>query len=329
MGCGPPNPSIQKAVSVARRSFIPCSRALAAALLVQALALCPRGADAEDKRRAACFTSSEEAQLLRNDGKLRAARQQLRVCAADPCPAQMRKDCAKWLGEVEATLATVVIEAHDASGRELTSLHVTFDGERLVDRLDGRPIEVDPGERSFAFSTEDGRSTEQHVIVHAGDRAKKIVVILPSAAPPDVPSPEPSSAGASPAPLPSDPEPATVASSATPAPVPSSRARPSLGTYLLGGLAVATGGVGAYLAVTGLNRENNLRGTCAPRCNHGDVSGLSRQYLAADILFGVATISAGAALWLFFADAKTPAQPSSGRLALSLSLGGVGMTGRF
>jgi hypothetical protein len=66
--------------------------------------LVPRAASA-DPSRDACFDAYEQAQRLRNDEHLRAARDRLATCAHAACPAFVRSDCAAWLGEVEAELA--------------------------------------------------------------------------------------------------------------------------------------------------------------------------------------------------------------------------------
>jgi hypothetical protein len=281
---------------------------LRAARIAVLVMLAPAFASADDKGRQACFASSEQAQLRRNEGKLRAARRELMVCAGEPCPAQMRRDCAKWLDEVESTLATVVFQARDARGNELTDVRVSADGEQLVDRLDGKPVEVDPGERTFAFETK-GRSLERRFVVRAGDRAAKLDVVFDEA------------------PMrPSTPEP-----HAPPlAPVEGSHAR-SIVPFVVGGLAVASGAIGTTVAVIGYDHEKSLRRTCAPRCSERDVDILHHQYLAADILFGVAIVSAGVATWLFLANdrAEKPPAPGTLHVAPAVGLGALGLTGVF
>src|SRR5580765_5052723 len=71
----------------------------------------------DDKK--ACIASSEKAQQLRADGKLLASRQELLVCARDVCPGVVRKDCAKWLGELEDALPSIVLGAKDGKGHDL------------------------------------------------------------------------------------------------------------------------------------------------------------------------------------------------------------------
>jgi hypothetical protein len=278
-----------------------------------------RDVRADEKGREGCFAASEQAQLLRNDGRLRRAREAMRICAGESCPSQMRRDCAKWLGEVEATLATVVIDARDAGGRELTEVRVSLDGEAFVDRLDGRPVEVDPGDHVFRFTTEDGRTREARQIIHAGDRLVRIDVVFDAAPPPVASAP---TLAAPPAPPPPTVPVITPSSRRT-------RSSPPVAAYAFGALALTTGGVGAVLAVTGLYRQSNLGATCFPRCPVSEVDSLHSQYVAADILNGVALVSAGIAIWFFVARRSSPPKESALRLVPAVGPGGIGLKGLF
>jgi hypothetical protein len=280
---------------------------LTVALLASTTA--PRAAHAQETardRREACFSASERAQLLRNQGKLHAARAELLVCAADPCPSQMRRDCSKWLAEVESSIATVVLEVHDASGRERIDVRVTLDGEDLTDRLDGRPLEMDPGEHVFRFAVSDGQSAEQRIVAHAGDRMRRIVVTLERASPARLtPDTTPTPPELQPTTRPPPPPARDTVRASTPWPV-----------YALGTLAVVTGAVGGGLAVAGLARENHLRSTCAPTCAHDDVSSLHGQYVAADVLFVVTGAAVAAALLFYLTRGDEAAPAHAGRVTL-------------
>src|SRR5579883_427223 len=147
---------------------------LAAATSFLCLAVAPR-ARAEDK--AACVASAEAAQSLRTDNKLRAARAQLIVCAAESCPPVVRSDCAQWLTEVNATLPTVVVRAQDTRGRDVTDVRVRIDGEVVAARLDGRPIPYDPGEHAIDLE----RGAEQkhlRMVLRAGEQNRPVAVVF-------------------------------------------------------------------------------------------------------------------------------------------------------
>src|SRR5579859_5937510 len=95
----------------------------------------------EEKK--ACIAASEKAQQLRADGKLLASREQLLVCARDVCPGVIRKDCAKWLGELEDALPSIVLGAKDGKGRDLEDVRVDIDGVQATSALDGKAIPID------------------------------------------------------------------------------------------------------------------------------------------------------------------------------------------
>src|SRR5262245_48266678 len=95
-----------------------------------------------------CVDANEKAQRLRDEGKIRAAREQLLICVRDVCPAPVKKDCAEGLEKLEAATSSVVLGAKDPQGRDVVQVKVTIDGQPLTEKLDGRPLVVDPGERT-------------------------------------------------------------------------------------------------------------------------------------------------------------------------------------
>src|ERR1700733_3505540 len=73
----------------------------------------------------ACVQASDKAQQLRVAGKLVAARSALTQCVADACPNVVREACSQWLGEVNASLPSIVIGAKDSEGKDLLDLKVS------------------------------------------------------------------------------------------------------------------------------------------------------------------------------------------------------------
>jgi hypothetical protein len=237
----------------------------------------------------------------------------------------MKRDCARWLAELEATLATVVIEARDTSGAELTEVRVAVDKEPLADRLDGRPLEVDPGEHTITFTTSDGRTIEQRHVVHAGDRLARIAVVFDVAPPPPVVVPSPV-----PAPAPSLLVPSHAHPESERPVAPSRRSPATLASYGVGAFAVLAAGVGTVLAATGLAHEHSLGSSCAPRCPVSEVDDLHHQYIAADVFFGVAIVSAGTAIALFVTGRSLPGRSDAAARVLPIVTPfGGGILGSF
>ena len=273
-----------------------------------ALLWCTRSADvlaAPADDRDACFEAAERSQLLTKAGKLRAARPHLLTCAREQCPSQMRKDCVRWLADVDASLASVVLEAKDARGTLLTDVRVEIDGEPLAERLDGRPIEIDPGEHTFTFVGDGAVRVEERVVIPAAERARRVSVVFGARE-------------------------ATSAPQAAPAPAPSPVATSSessipIVAYVIGGGAIALAGAGTYFAVSGLQREDELRSSCATRCDEDAVDGLRQRYLVADVLFGLAAVAAVATVWLVV----TRPTKASARLAPNVRPLALGTWGSF
>jgi hypothetical protein len=77
---------------------------------------------------------------------------------------------------------------------------------------------------------------------------------------------------------------------------------------LYGSLALGVmGGVGfAYFGLQGKSDEDELDGSCAPRCPQGDIDALRRTYLAADVSLGIGVVALGALGYLWLTnDAET------------------------
>jgi hypothetical protein len=131
----------------------------------------------------ACIQASDQGQSQRDAGKYRAARASFLQCARDECPAVVLKSCAGWLRELDDLAPTLVLDARDEQGGDLAEVTVTFDGATIASRLDGRPIEVDPGEHVIRFERVGSVALEQRIILRAGEKARVLKVTLRAEAP--------------------------------------------------------------------------------------------------------------------------------------------------
>jgi hypothetical protein len=147
------------------------------------------GARADDQT---CNDSYEQGQVLRKrDNKLLSAREQFRTCVNVCTLEALKKGCSTWLTELEADIPTVVLSARDGSGTSLVDVTVEMDGKPLATKLDGRPIEVDPGSHSFMFIAPDGTKQQAMLNVAAGQRNQLVSATI---APPPAPLPPPPAA---------------------------------------------------------------------------------------------------------------------------------------
>src|SRR5258706_2529266 len=117
--------------------------------------------------REACLEAFESAQRLRKDGKVRKAREDFRTCAAESCPAMVRKDCTDALAELATRIPTVRVSARDAGGKELEDFSLEIDGEAV--EVAEEPIELDPGEHVFVFVFPGGQRSERRITLKTGE----------------------------------------------------------------------------------------------------------------------------------------------------------------
>jgi hypothetical protein len=270
-----------------------------------------------------CNPAYEEADALLHVGgdKLLDARDKLRICARPACKAWMVKECTKSLTEVEARIPSVVFVARDASGTELVDVTVTSGERTLASRLDGRSVEVGPGERVFVFVTTGGRRVSQKAIVKEGEKAQRVTATFAAANQPAAVAPAPVAlAPVTPAPVTPTPHapvtPPPVASTEHTTDVPPPASDGSHGTsgrtiagITIAGVGVVGLGIGAGFGLSALSKNRDASAYCGqngagPNDCTGDGYDLRRSAVAmgngSTIFFaaGAALVVGGLVLWL-------------------------------
>ncbi|MEM1033601.1 MAG: hypothetical protein AAGN82_24915 [Myxococcota bacterium] len=216
----------------------------------------------------ACIAAYSEAQELRLEGQLVAARDALLICAAPACPQVARVDCSQWLTDTEAALPSVVPQLRGPAGDLVSSAKLYLDGDLRLERLDGSAFALDPGPHHFRFELPDGTSLEKEVVVVEGSKRQPVIVQL--APPPPVAAPV-----------------------ASVRPAPAAEEGPTLhpATWVLGAVAIAGFGVFAGLGGTSLRREG-----CRPTCTDEERDEIVTLRAGADVGLGVGVASLTAAL---------------------------------
>ncbi len=267
-------------------------------LLVALAALATPGrARAEDVKKT-CVAASTRGQTLRDDGMLVEAREPLLACARDVCPPVVRKHCATWLAELDARMPSIVVRVQSLDGKDMADARLTIDGEPVANKLDGRPVPLDPGEHVLVgLVVESGVTTlskSERVLIVEGDKARQIRLRMGTGAVTPAPARASTTApgGVSDQGNPIDPAPAS-----TSAPIP-------LATWILGGVGVA--GLASF-TIFGLSAKSGYSAlkaggssACAPNCTSDQMSPVKTKALVADISLGVGIVSLGAAaaFWL-------------------------------
>lgn len=289
-----------KRAALARVACVSLPLALAASVVASGDALA-------DGDKETCVRAVERAQVARLDGKLRKAREGFVICARPVCPAAIREDCTRWVGEVDASLPSVVFEAVWADGHDVTGMTVLVDGLPVANADIGRAVTLDPGEHTFSFEVGGAAPVEQHNVIREGEKNRILrVTFTPSA-----PAPAETSAAPAPAPAPAPTSAPTAAATAAPANLwteipakdaetPVERRPTPVLAWVLGGVGLASFATFAGLGLDGSGKLDSMRSSCGHVCNPSDVTSARNEILVGDIVGMVGLAATGVAAWLWF-----------------------------
>lgn len=231
-------------------------------------------ADAQDPT-ATCIDAHVEGQRLQRAGSIREARDALVRCARPECPALLVEECVEMLASVERAIPTVVFELADERGADVADARVLESGKVITERLDGKAIELDPGEHTFVFLRPGAEPLEVRVVIREGDRGRRIRATVPSSSDAD-------GSGAKSIPT---------------------------ATWVFGGIGVVGLGMFTGFGVAGLAARGALDDLgCKPSCPSSDVDEARSFFLIADVSLAVG-LAALATAGVFLVFDSTEARP--------------------
>ena len=244
------------------------SLALAAAL---SLSLHARSSAAAPKRQQ-CIAAAESGQQLRSNSKLFDARKAFALCTASTCPAVIRRDCGRWIEELDALIPSIQVKLVDGTGAEVAEGRVLMNGEPFQRAGDGHATPVDPGMHRFTWVRDEGSSVEEQVVVREGERNKVVELHAPVV-----------TVGHSP--------PSTTTGARARGPLP----------FIVGGAGLALAAAGGIFWGIGLHDCSTLGATCASAhtCAQSDVEASHTKLVIGDVLLGVGVIAIVGAVYLF------------------------------
>jgi hypothetical protein len=252
---------------------------------------------AQDK--VACAAAYEKAQTERQQGHLRASHEQLRVCSQAACSV-LQKECITWLGEVEAALPSVVVEATGPDARDALDVQVACDGAPLLSRLDGKAVSIDPGLHSCRFEM-GGAVREEQIVLHEGERNRPWRISFgPAVTHTDPVAPEDSAHGS---------------------PIP-------VWAWVLGGVGVVAIGVGASFEVHGLAEKKDLD-QCKGNCQQSAVDATHASFVTGDVAIGIGFAAVAVAAIVVLTHPHGAPADASLRLRPFAGVGGAMWEGRF
>ena len=269
--------------------------ARASFLLVAASLLISTNVQADTK---ACVLAHSSGQREALAGRLKKSQELFIACGVtSDCPDPVRDDCERLLAETRLAAPTVILSVLDEKGGDVTHASVYSGDELIGDGLDGRAIELDPGEHHLRFVLPDGKELRERVLIREGEKNRLLQVQLES--PQEELQPEP----ALPEPRSTSPGVAWAATG-------------------LAGAGAAVFGTFAYLG----GRKKAELDSCAPTCSSSlkpVQQDAKTYYLVADIGLGAALVSGIAAIYLFATHGGTRAKPTTGQSSIDLDVGAM------
>ena len=155
--------------------------AIFAVLPLVLAALTPKVAHAQDMDT--CIAASEMALVQRKAGKLIDERASLAACASSACPEPVRASCAERLADLGGAVPSILFVTRDEGGHDLAAVRLTIDGVLDPAYVDGRALDLDPGEHIFEFDLAGHDRVVQHFVLHQNEQNRRETIVLPVSAP--------------------------------------------------------------------------------------------------------------------------------------------------
>jgi hypothetical protein len=229
--------------------------------------------------RKVCFSLVDDGQKLRDEGKLREAREAFLTCSDRSCPNAVFAQCTQWLDEVEREIPSIVFRVKDGHGKEVFDAQLFVDAQASATLIQAKSVPQNPGTHSVRVVLSDGKAQEETFLLRKGERDRIIEIAFPVI-------PEPSAPATRPA----------ATSSGNTDMVKSGFRFPVIAWLGLG--VGVLGGVGtAIFATSAKSAETDLQKTgCAPACDKDKRSGIDSKLQLANVSMIVGGVGLGVAL---------------------------------
>lgn len=286
-----------RSVSLGRR--VALGALLGCVLVVAIPGTAPAAEPDKSGDRAVCADSYRNAQMHRQKGALRRARESLLLCMSDRCPSVLQPDCMRWLTEVEAAMPTVTFAAKGVDGKDVTDVRVTLDGQPLRDLLDGKALSIDPGTHSLRFEHGAEAPVDQSLVIREGEKARVIGVSWAKVPARDEGAAERTSVRAS--------------------------SGPPASAWVFGSIGVASLATFGVLAVHGMGRRRDLQKECFGSCEQSKIDSVKTELTIADVALGAGILSVGIATVLFLTSGGSSEKPAAAAKAPAMQRVWVGV----
>jgi hypothetical protein len=224
-----------------------------------------------------CIAASDRGQAKRDEGQLLSSRAEFVACAADSCPAMVKRECSRWLAEVDERIPSIVISVKEPSGKDVLNPEVSVDGVRVPVVGAGRAFQLDPGTHVVRASVPGSGPVEETILARERERGRTLILVArPLVTHDDAHAAQPGR-------------------------------KVPLASWLLGGVAVAGGGAFAYFWSSGMSRVSDLRESCSPYCTADQIDDARVPLTTARVALGIGIAAAVGAVAVYLL------QPSAAR----------------
>lgn len=234
------------------------------------------------------------AQTDRANGEYLSALERARACSQFQCSEALIRECISLYETLDASVPSLVFSAKGVDGSALVDVRVTMDGKPLLDKLDGKPVRLNPRAYLFRFEADGLPPTETYQTARVGDKNRLIEVVLGT-------PPEPGSGEGS-----------EATSATAPTPIKIMRKRPvPVMSYVLGGVGVLALGTFGYLRLSGIADYNELNADCSPTCRPDQVEPIETKFRMSFVALGVGAAALGGAAALYLMRGEESVSPSA------------------
>jgi hypothetical protein len=159
-----------------------------AALLLSSAAQASSGLslDTQPQEPQDCGRRLEEARRERAESKLVEARDHFVACT-EQCSDDVADACRAAATELLVELPTIVVDARDAEGNDLTDVVVSIDGATVARELDGKAIALNPGTHRVTLVWR-GLATSETIVAKARAKAEALHATFGATSDPDGPT---------------------------------------------------------------------------------------------------------------------------------------------
>jgi hypothetical protein len=136
-----------------------------------------------DVTKAQCVDANINAQTARRAGRFAEARSMLAICGDPQCPAAVRDDCTRRMDDLEQAQPTIVLEVQDPTGADVPAVRVTIHGVLVAEKLDGKPIPIDPGSHLVTVEAHGQPPVTQPFLLTEGEKGRRAHFTIGSSQP--------------------------------------------------------------------------------------------------------------------------------------------------